>query len=226
MTNMFEAIVIFPGAIPPATTLTEAASRPAMFDATAVRCAPEMIERYLDDPSQPLGEDERSDLAGVHVGLRLIGHATDPHQQLQHFMKLVAALFETGARGVVLPAALRIVGASQHARSLLEPTEVERRLALLVHHHTVVDGERVWLHTHGMQHFGLPDIECVEPLHLAGEANRVIRAVLHRLVVGPPLGLGDVIEHDGASRFRLVPASPVEGHAFGVRDAVRLHRVA
>lgn len=224
---MIEAIVIFRGDLPPSATIGATSDRPAMFDATAVSCSPEMFASYLDDPSQPLDEAERHELADEHVGIRLLGHTDDPWRQLPRLVEQTSALIEHGACAVVLPAALRVFGAAQLGRALLEPTDVERWLALFVHHHAVDQGERVWLHTHGMQHFGLPDVECVELLQLAGNANRAIRAVLRRLVAGPPLHIGDVIEHDTATaRFRIVPSIPVLGHGFGVHDVVRLDRVA
>lgn len=223
---MIEAIVIFREDLPPPTTIGAASDRSAMFDATAVICSPEMFAIYLDDPSQPLDEAERHELAGVHPGLRLLGHADDPWRQLPHLVAQTSGLIDHGACAVVLPAALRVFGAAQFERALLEPTDIEQWLALFVHHHAVDQGARVWLHTHGMQHFGLPDVECVELLHLVGDANRAIRAVLRRLVTGPPLHIGDVIEHDAAvARFRIVPSIPVVGHGVGVHDVVRLERV-
>jgi hypothetical protein len=224
---MIEAIIVFEGSLPPVEALRVPNGRPGLFDARAVHLPPEMLASYIDDPGQPLVETERNQLARAHVGLKLVSRTAETRTQVARLIELTSTMFAHGACAVVLPAALRIFGETQLARAFIEPTEIESSLALLVHHHVVARGELAWLHTHGMQHFGLPDVECVEPLHFAGQVSRTIRAVLHRLVVGPPLRFGDVVEHDtDAAMYRLVSSPPVEGHEFGGYGVARLHRVA
>jgi hypothetical protein len=224
----FEAVVVFPDELPAPAMLRVQTSRPALFDGIAVACSSDLLSIYLADPGQPLTQAEHDLVAGARWGVRLVSRSADRSSQLAHMVELAATLFQRGACAVALPAATRLFGAAHLEQALAEPTDAERWAALFVHHHAVMHGERLWLHTHGMQHFGLPDLECVEHVHRAGEAHRILRAVLRRLTSGgPALRLGDVIERvDGGTRFQLVPSSPVEGHLLGAYDVVRLERAA
>jgi hypothetical protein len=228
MSVTFEAIVIFPDALPAPAMLRVSTSRPAQFDGIAVACSPDLLSSYLADPGQPLTAAEYERVAGARCALRLVSRSVDRPSQLAHLVELATALLHRGACAVALPAAMRLFGAAQLEQALAEATDAERWAALFVHHHAVTQGERVWLHTHGMQHFGLPDLECVEHLHRAGEADRMLCAVVRRLTSGgPALRLGDVIERvDGGARFQLMPSVPVEGHLVGAHDVVRLERAA
>jgi hypothetical protein len=156
-------------------------SRPALFDGIAVACSSDLLSIYLADPGQPLTQAEHDLVAGARHGVRLLSRSGDRSSQLAHMVELAATLFQRGACAVALPAAIRLFGAAYLEQALAEPTGAERWAALFVHHHAVTQGERLWLHTHGMQHFGLPDLECVEHVHRAGEAHRILRAVLRRL---------------------------------------------
>jgi len=228
MSGAFEAIVIFPDTLPDPDMLRVATSRPALFDGIAVACSPDLLSNYLVDPGQPLTEAEHERVAGARWGLRLVSRSAGRSSQLAHLVELAAALLDRGVCAVALPAAMRLFGAAHLEQALAEVTHAERWAALFVHHHAVTQGERLWLHTHRMEHFGLPDLECIEHLHRAGEAHRILCTVVRRLTSGgPALRLGDVIERvDGGARFQLVPPVPVEGHLVGAHGVVRLERAA
>lgn len=228
MTTPFEVLFLF-GAAPDAEVLRLSTKCPALFDGFAAECSQALLSSYLEDPGQPLTESERDLVARARWGLRLVSQAADRSSQLAHMLELATVLVQRGAYGLALPAAMRLVGAAHLETVLAEPTDAERWAALFVHRHAVTQGERLWLHTHGLEYFGLPDLECVEHLHHAGESDRILRAVLRQLTNGggSALRLGDVIERvDGGTRFQLVPSVPVEGHLSGAYGIVRIERAA
>ena len=141
-------------------------------------------------------------------------------------IQLIRELVGRGACAVVLPAAMRLLGVTHLRTALDQPGDAERWMAMFVHEHAVVDGDRLWLHSHGMEQLDLPDVECLEHARRAGVARRIVSAVQRRLVAGgAALHFGDVVDVAGDGvPFEITASIPVDGHRFGAYGAVRLVR--
>src|SRR5687767_9114505 len=87
--------------------------------------------------------------------------------------------------------------------------------------HFVTDGEKQkgWVHTHGMEELGLPELEIRDlPLFLAPDAGRLINHVSQYLYDGKhgidgakPVSLGEVMAISPFCRFKFVKLDPIEG---------------
>src|SRR4051812_29355277 len=126
MSGPFEAIVIFPEALPAPAMLRVPTSRPALFDGRAVPCSPALLSSYLADPGQPLTQAEHDLVAGAHWALRLVSRSTDRSAQLAHIVELATALLHRSACAMALPAAMRLFGAAHLEQALTESTDAAR----------------------------------------------------------------------------------------------------
>jgi len=135
MSVTFEAIVVFPDALPAPAMLRVPTSRPAQFDGVAVACSPDLLSSYLADPGQPVTEAEYERVAGARWGLRLVSRSVDRPSQLAHLVELAKTLLHRGACAVAVPAAMRLFGAAHLEQALAEATDAERWASLFVHHH-------------------------------------------------------------------------------------------
>lgn len=86
-------------------------------------------------------------------------------------------------------------------------------LAHIAFHDEPWEVETRWLHTHGLQKFGRPEIEVVAaPVVLATEAMALLRDVALSLTAGERLTAGDEIELDDAGKMLAVSAQPDADH--------------
>lgn len=78
--------------------------------------------------------------------------------------------------------------------------------------------ETVWLHTHGLQKFGQPELEIVDlPQPLETEGSNVLRAVAETLIAsdgldGPTLRAGMEVDVEGAGYLLARPTQPNSDH--------------
>ena len=78
-------------------------------------------------------------------------------------------------------------------------------------HHVIGTG---WVHTHGMDKLGLPELEVRDvPDFLAEDAARLLRHICNYMQTGGKLvQLGEVMETSPRTRFRFVKPEPMSGN--------------
>jgi hypothetical protein len=93
--------------------------------------------------------------------------------------------------------------------------------------HNVDMGDSVWMHTHGMEQFGLPDLE----VWFSDKGNHeyyyalVSDVVLYMVETGNVLRVGDTAELMGDGIiYDIAEAEPEEWHAYGAFGAIQLKR--
>lgn len=90
-----------------------------------------------------------------------------------------------------------------------------------------VRNEAFWLHTHGMEQFGLPDLEVhFDDGNQRGYFMRLLgNAAVYMIHQGRVLKVGDTSEMAGDGiGYRIVPVKPNPGHQFGRLGAVAISR--
>lgn len=86
-------------------------------------------------------------------------------------------------------------------------------LAHIAIHTEVWDADSVWLHTHGLQKFGRPELDLVAVPHaLDTEGDAFIREVAYSLAHGTVLAPGQEIEFDGTGAVIALGTTPDVDH--------------
>jgi hypothetical protein len=99
---------------------------------------------------------------------------------------------------------------------------------LLGNMHAVLDRE-CWVHTHGMEQFGAPDIEIYfdDEKQIPYYTEMVGNAAMYVAAQGPVLKIGDTSEMGGDGViYRIVEARSDSDHDYGAFGAIRLARTA
>ncbi len=206
-----DLIALFAEDVPARKDLT-AGSMP-LFAAQVVKAPFPQLAGPLEDLNQPLEPVERLHAARARAGLHLRCAADlHPARRLPSCLERIELLADLGAVAFVLPAAHKIFGPSAFA------AVAERGggawTTLFLHRHLIEEGERVWLHTHGMEHFGLPDLELRGALSERDAALRLLDGAIGHL-----LRHGEV--QDGAP-FEARPAPAAGDHEYGAWGALAL----
>jgi hypothetical protein len=190
---------------------------------------PDILDVHLRDPEQPLGLGERGPLALARCGLRLRWDAdVPPGERLPSAVERMAALLDGGALGVYLPAACKVIGAAELAARLATLDRDETWWDLFVQSYAVLADVGVWLHTHGLEHFGYPDLECWTPADAIAPAEHLLATAVEHLMRhgGTALWPGQIVEavagHEVWTRFSVREAPAVAGHAYGAYGALEL----
>jgi hypothetical protein len=207
-----DLIVLFPEALPPREKIP-ALGLP-LFQAFAVEDRLPLVGVALHDLTQPLEPVERLYAARARAALHLRCEAdVPPVRRLPGAVARARLFFELGAVAVVLPAAHKVVGPRAFARTVAASRDDEPAwTTLFVHHHEIPDGDLVWIHTHGLEHFGLPDVETyVPPDQRAAGRERLERGIRHLMADG---GFPGDLAHD--------EARPRADHAWGAWGAWQL----
>lgn len=153
------------------------------------------VEESLDDPDERRAAERSMWLLGTETYL---GEAPAKGFQIQ--LRVLDAAVTPGMPAAFDDSALSI-RSGRIIREIARSKTPPRAGVLFGIHETPVDGERVWVHTHGLGRFGLPEIEVVG---LGKERSRdafdLVDAVADALVSGSGptpdglLTLGDGIE--------------------------------
>ncbi|HEV2842464.1 MAG TPA: pentapeptide repeat-containing protein [Chthoniobacterales bacterium] len=177
-----------------------------------------------------LTPEERGAAAAARSGLLLRCEVGAPSAAWRSaIIAQILKCHELGAVAIVLPAARKVVGPS--ALSALAPllSEEAGRQHLFLQFHVVQDDQYLWSHTHGMAHYGLPDLECYTTLAERGFARRLLEGgTAHLLQHGAeafePGRLMEITQADGqfVTRLRLCPARPMEGHGYDAWGAFEI----
>lgn len=175
----------------------------------------------------------------VACNLRVAVRGADALPALIWAHRAMVALLGVTQGAALDPAAQRCWGYDDAARM-----ETRDPLIHVTFHDEPWDVGTRWMHTHGLQKFGKPELELVAvPAPLAGEALLALRDLATQLTAGEPLVAGDEIELEDAGkilavnaqadadhqsptgRLRLVDA-PLPGERIGQRVARVLKRAA
>ncbi|MCZ7686469.1 MAG: hypothetical protein M5U28_50025 [Sandaracinaceae bacterium] len=78
--------------------------------------------------------------------------------------------------------------------------------------HAILEGDEIWIHTHGLAERGLPELEIRRvPTWAKRPAARLLNALADYLVSpDKPVHVGEMIEVDGFGALQLVRAEPRE----------------
>jgi hypothetical protein len=221
------AIVFFAGPPPPIRALP--VGSPPRFSAYLLTVPFKALERSLADPGQPLMLDERVAAAAAVSAFHLrCALDVPPGERLPALLGRLDVLFAAGGVAAALPAAQRVFGPSLLAAARAEPDDVGRWLDVFVHRHAVRVGNHVWLHTHGMEYFALPDFECTVACELVA-AQEIVDSTVERAVLDgafAPVREGDFTEvagcADPAARVTVRRARNRPGHTWGFYGALEL----
>lgn len=84
-----------------------------------------------------------------------------------------------------------------------------------IHFHHVISGDdtKGWVHTHGMDRLGLPDLEMRNvPGFLAESAAKILREVCNYMAdSGKKVSVGEAMATSERTVFRFVTAEPIPG---------------
>lgn len=205
MTRFLEAVVVFPDGVPPAATLGQATHDDG---AELPPLAPGACELW----SLPAAEVPSLLLRCVAVDGR-------PLDRPSPLCRTLARLTEAGATSAWLPAAQRWLDA--------EAMRGSPRAGGLAIRHEVHRATDVWLHTHGLELYGLPDLACaVTTSELALGRGLLDDAVAYLLDGGDALAPDRVLEAPGADgrllRFAVEQAALDPDHPYGELGAWNL----
>jgi len=199
--------------------------------ARAVTAAEVALARYLARPAQPLTASERAAAEAAQGALWWRCDApADARLRLRAGARWIARMQQIGAVAILLPAARKILGPTALTPALPAlHVDPDAWLTLFVQQYALFDEGSAWCHTHGMEHFGLPDLECRTAAGDLPRAERLIQAAIDHLLASGAGGLAvgqvvDAVESDGSGsiRFRVAPATEVPGHEYGPCGTLQL----
>ncbi|WP_437331741.1 hypothetical protein [Sorangium sp. So ce394] len=227
MTFPLEAVVLFPRTPPPAPELREELS--CAMDSSG-RERGESIEVWtlpVEPPWRPAPEEPGASALLLHCRA---SWEPPPWARPAVYRRALGILAEAGALAVWLPAAmkwlrappLRGLGVELVSRDVMRDTLLTR--------HVVIAGDEIWIHTHGMAHFALPDLECRVSRSEGDDGERLVDGAIDYLLDGgDALSVGTVSEvYEGvdAIRFGVAEAESRADHAYGVFGAWTLQVMA
>ena len=144
----------------------------------------------------------------VACNLRLTAPGADALPALAWAHRAVVALLDVTRGAALDPAAQRCFSREQAARM----DERDPLIHIAFHDEPWEVGTR-WMHTHGLQKFGRPELELVAvPVSLATEGLLVLRDLAAHLARGERLAAGDEIELDDAGKLLAVSAQADVDH--------------
>jgi hypothetical protein len=201
-----------------------------------LRCEVEIVEDlravldgHVGDVDQAMGLGARGALALARRGLRLRWEDDlPPGERLPSAVDRMVALCDAGALGIYLPAACKVVAAGELDAMLGHLDRNETWWDLFVHRFAVIAESGIWMHTHGMEHFGYPDLECWASDEMVLHAERILAAGVEHLMRhgGDALWPGQIVEAVTAdqawARFSVRDAPAVEAHGYGPYGALEL----
>lgn len=137
--------------------------------------------------------------------LRLTARESAVQQSLDWTMGIARVLVDLTDGAVIDPAAQRSLGRLQLASAATDDA-----LAHIAFHDEAWSVESRWLHTHGLQKFGKPELDVVDvPLSLVGEADDFLRELAANLCGGASLTAGGLVDMDDLGMLVAV-AAPVD----------------
>ena len=144
----------------------------------------------------------------IALDVRVFAQADRAIVALDWATQLLRVLLDLTQGATVDPAAQRSYGRAEIAH--IRPNDP---LAHIVIHRELWDAESHWLHTHGLQKFGRPELDlAAAPESLDGEGMALLRDVAGLLARGGTLSSGQEIDFEGLGRLVAVGALPDSDH--------------
>ena len=144
----------------------------------------------------------------IALDVRVFAQADRAIVALDWATQLLRVLLDLTQGATVDPAAQRSYGRAEIAH--IRPIDP---LAHIVIHRELWDAESHWLHTHGLQKFGRPELDlAAAPESLDGEGMALLRDVAGLLARGGTLSSGQEIDFEGLGRLVAVGALPDSDH--------------
>lgn len=181
--------------------------------------------------SHGLSNQEKDDLE-FHKAVLTIEAVPDPEQAVQ-CVRSVARMLLTLLKLYPGVGFANVSSPAYHQRSKIEPfmdddlLNGESLFLLAASVHLVPEGNEVWMHTHGMQYFGLPDLEIRfgDEEDTTSYHSLLSRAAAYSINTGIAMNPGESAELDGDGVVYDLKASPMRsrGHygKFGALEIVR-----
>ncbi len=153
--------------------------------------------------SHGLTNSEKDELE-FHKAVFTIESVPDPEQPVQ-CVRSVARMLITLLKLYPAVGYANVSSPAYHQRSKIEPFMEEDLLSgealflLAASVHLVPDGHGMWMHTHGMQYFGLPDLEVRfrDEEHVNDYHGLIANAAAYTINTGAVMRPGDTAELEG-----------------------------
>lgn len=163
----------------------------------------------LEDTSPRLDEDDRAALR-VHVAAACIHYRWDgeDNREMGRFMVkvLMALMQEPAAIGYLSLSAVRYVPRAELDRVGAEHDPLAPAALFLLFTNVMremVEDGRCWLHTHGLEQFGLPELHILAGENIADDEDLLVNTVLYCLTNGPVLQAGQLAGLADGATFRI-----------------------
>ena len=181
---------------------------------------------FPDVASADMQEDELKQILTSPGYIRMSYYdLSDQHYEREDCMfnayNMLLVFMAMGLPGMYLPGAQICRGHSEVAQMAAHTNNRKKLMGMFTHHHVENPKEgEYWWHTHGMQHYALPDIECwfddeTNPQTL----EKVVQiAMLDMIPRTDPIKKGEVLKglDEYMGKYQFCPAEEeVEGHEFG-----------
>jgi tetratricopeptide (TPR) repeat protein len=156
-----------------------------------------------------VAEDTHTLRQGV-IGLDLRITTTDQHAvpAMAWGMQVLRVLLDLTQGVAVDPAAQRC-----YSRAEIGRLQTEDPLAHIAIHAEIWDADSRWLHTHGLQKYGRPELDLVAVPHaLETEGDAFLREVAYSLAHGTMLAPGQEIEFEGTGAVVALGTTPDLDH--------------
>lgn len=162
-----------------------------------------------------------------YITLDYIGSPDSPKEKAAFCTELLVSLLEKqGALGYVnIPAQLyrpKTGEKTSFQNSVLEEGDL---FFLLINIHSVDMEKNFWLHTHGMEQFGCPDLQLYFEDDTKYEYYKTLISVtaIYMIDSGPVLKTGDTFQMpDDDNFYKIYPVKPIPDHSFGRCGAIEL----
>ena len=144
----------------------------------------------------------------IALDVRVFAQADRAIVALDWATQLLRVLLDLTQGAAVDPAAQRSYGRAEIAH--IRPNDPLAHIAI---HRERWDAESHWLHTHGLQKFGRPELDlAAAPQSLDGEGIALLRDVAGLLAHGGMLVAGQEIDFEGLGHLVAAPALPDSDH--------------
>lgn len=144
----------------------------------------------------------------IALDVRIFAQGDRAIVALDWAMQVLRVLLDLTQGTAIDPAAQRSFG-----RAEVNHTRPNDPLAHVAMHRELWDAESHWLHTHGLQKFGRPELDIAAVPHsLDAEGDTLLREVAHLLAHGGTLVAGQEIDFEGQGSLVAIGALPDSDH--------------
>jgi len=189
---------------------------------------PNLVNVVIDGAPELSGTDKRAIRANQgYVSFDYLVGPEEPAARVRFAAQTLLALAELdGALGYINVSAM-LYRPRSHVESFFKQKNLESTdlYLLFVHTHSVEDNGGIWLHTHGLEQFGAPDLQT-----RFSDTNRheyywelLSDASIYMIENGPVLKPGDTAELKGDGViYKIASAKPDPDHPFGAFGSLEI----